>query len=111
MSKIYFFLNEYDYEQVRNLAEIEDFTLHYPQLVWIWTTYFRLKRKGCDVVLCKALPDDGIVVAPALSLPMFQKPNRNIFLISVSADSPPRFFSHMNISQNPWQHKEYPNFF
>jgi hypothetical protein len=109
--KIYFLLGEADFNRVKDLTEIEDFTLHSPQLVWTWSTYLRLKQKGREVALTAEMPDNGIVVTNALHFPMFQKTPPGIFLITNLADTPPSFYSHLNVSQNPYQSLQYPNVF
>ncbi len=108
-TNVYFFLCENDYDLVKNLTSIEDFILHHPQLVWIWTTYFRLKQKGHAISLTCRMPEEGIVVISAVNLNLFQKPSEKVFLITTLADSPPPFYTQINISQNPWQHRNYPN--
>lgn len=107
--KVTFYLGEADYKRVKDLTSIEDFTLHHPQLVWVWSTYFRLKQKGYNVILSDEIPARGIVVISTIDFGLLQKPPKGVLVISTVADSPPRFYTHINVSQNPWQHRNYFN--
>ena len=111
MATVNFYLNEGDYNRVKDLEQIEEFTLHHPQLVWSWGTYFRLKQRGYDVTLCHKIPNDGILVMPAIYLALLQKPPANVLLICTVADSPPPLYMQVNVTQNPGQPSHYPNVF
>jgi hypothetical protein len=111
MEVINFYLSAFDFNRVKDLDRIEESLLHHPQLVWVWSTYFRLKQRGYPVELCNTMPPKGVVVISAINFSLLQKPSRNLFLIVTVADTPPRFYSHVNVSQNPWQKRDYPNLF
>src|ERR1043165_3814548 len=111
MQQVYFYLNEYDYSRVKDLNRIEDFTLSHPQFVWSWGTYFRLKQRGYEVKLTHKIPEEGILVMPAIYLEMLQKPPRNVLMICTVADSPPPIYMQVNVAQNPWQPSQYRNLF
>ncbi|GAA4753446.1 glycosyltransferase [Flavisolibacter ginsenosidimutans] len=107
--KIYFLLSEIDFKAVKELNRLEEFTLHSPQLVWTWSTYLRLKQKGHNVELTKDMPVSGVVVTNALHFPLFGKTPPGVFLVTNLADTPPPFYSQLNVSQNPYQSSQYPN--
>jgi len=109
MTNVFFFLGEGDYNRVKDLTHIEGFVLHHPQLVWIWTTYFRLKQKGLNVTLICRMPEEGIVVISTVNLLLLQKPSDKVFLITTLADSPPPLYTQINVSQNPLQSRNYPS--
>lgn len=109
MAPITFLLDSFDYKRVSGLQRVEEFTLHIPALIWEWATYFHLKNAGHQVNLTDQMPLEGIVVVSAYKYPLLQKPPANVLLITTLADSPPRFFAHINVSQNPWQYRDYPN--
>lgn len=109
MSKVYFYLNEGDYNRVKHLTAVEDFTLRHPQLVWSWGTYFRLKNRGHDVKLTCTIPENGILVMPAIYPAMTQKPPAGVLIICTVADSPPLFYMPVNVTQNPLQPQQYRN--
>lgn len=111
MIDVYFYLNEGDFNRVKDLESIEEFTLHHPQLVWSWGTYFRMKQAGFPVTLINKLPESGIVIIPAIYLAMFQKPPAKVLLICTVADTPPPIFMQVNLTQNPVQKWQYPNLF
>jgi hypothetical protein len=111
MAPVTFLLDPEHYKQVSHLTRVEEFTLHIPPLIWEWATYFHLKNAGHNVCLTDKMPDAGIVVVSACIYPLMKKPPQNVLLISTLADSPPRFFAHVNVSQNPVQHRDYPNLF
>lgn len=108
MAPVRFLLHPDYYKQVQGLDHVAEFTLHVPALIWEWATYFHLKNAGHAVELVDEMPQDGIVIVSACMYPLLQKPPQNVILISTLADSPPRFFAHIHVSQNPWQHRDYP---
>ena len=107
MAPVRFLLHPDYFKQVQGLDHVAEFTLHVPALIWEWATYFHLKNAGHKVELVDEMPQDGIVVVSACMYPLLQKPPEKVILISTLADSPPRFFAHVHVSQNPWQHRDY----
>lgn len=112
METIHFYLEEQDYHFAQSLKSIAGYDFRSPQLNWIWSTYFRLKKKGVvNICLTYTLPDKGIVVVASNQYKLLQKLSKDVFVISTVADSPPRFYTHINITQNPWQPSDYLNLF
>jgi hypothetical protein len=110
MKDIYFFLHKDDYDFVQTLKGLNGYDFRWPQLNWIWSTYYRLKQKGYDNVhLVNKIPEKGIVVMASNQGSVFQKFSKNVFVILAVADSPPWFYTQINISQNPLQPYDYPN--
>lgn len=107
MVPVTFLLHSKHYVQVKDLQEVAEFTLHSPPLIWEWATYFHLRNAGREVRLTNTMPREGIVVTSACMYPLLQKPPANVLLIDTLADSPPRFYAHIHVSQNPWQHKSF----
>lgn len=107
MTPVNFLLDPHYIKQTANLDHVAEFTLHVPALIWEWTTWFHLKNAGHDVRIVGSMPEEGIVVTSACMYPLMQKPPANVLLIDTLADTPPRFYSHIHVSQNPWQHKSF----
>lgn len=107
MVPVTFLLHPEHLKQVQGLEEVAEFTLHIPPLIWEWTTYFHLKNAGYDVRLTDKMPEEGIVQVSACNYGLMEKPPANVLLIDTLADSPPRFYAHVHVSQNPWQHKDF----
>lgn len=110
METIHFFLHDDMYQLVKGFTGLGTYDFRWPQLNWIWTTYYRLKQKGYEnIKLVNKIPDKGIVVMASNQGNVFQKFPKEIFVILTVADSPPWFYSQLNISQNSQQEKDYPN--
>lgn len=107
MVPVTFLLHPEHFRQVKDLQTVEEFTLHIPPLIWEWATHFHLKNAGRDVRLTDQMPNEGIVQVSACIYPLLQKPPADVLLIDTLADSPPRFYSHVHVSQNPCQHKDF----
>lgn len=107
MTPITFLLHPEHYKQVKDLEEVAEFTLHIPPLIWEWATFFHLKNAGHDVRLTDKMPDEGIVQVSACQFGLMERAPANVLLIDTLADSPPRFYAHVHVSQNPWQHKDF----
>ncbi|HVF80443.1 MAG TPA: hypothetical protein VM884_00835 [Flavisolibacter sp.] len=112
MEDIYFFLHTDDFEFVQTLDGLKGYDFRHPQLNWVWSTYYRLKQKGwANIHLVDKIPEKGIIVMSSNQGSVFQKFPKDLFVILTVADSPPWFYTQVNISQNPSQHSDYPNVF
>ena len=112
MEDIYFFLHVDDYERVQLLSGLSGYDFKHPQINWVWSTYYRLKKKGYNNVhLVDKIPDKGIVVMASNQRFYFKKFSKDALIIVTVADSPPWFYNQINVSQNRFQHSEYPNLF
>ena len=110
MEDVYFFLYPEDFDFVQSLPTIGGYDFRHPQINWVWSTYFRLKQKGYkNVHLIKELPQRGIVVMASNQRYLFKRFPSELLVILTVADSPPWFYSHINVAQNPVQPGDYPN--
>lgn len=95
---------------VQTLDGLKGYDYRWPSLNWIYGTYYRLKKHGYGgIQLVSEFPQRGIVVAASHQVKLFQKFNKEVFVISTVADTPPRFYTHLNVVQNPCQLNEYPH--
>lgn len=110
MEDIYFHLHYEDIDVINTLDGLKGYNYRWPSLNWVYGTYYRLKQKGVrGIHLVSSLPQKGIVVMPSHQAKLMQVYSKDLFIISTLADSPPRFYTHLNVSQNPYQSSLYPN--
>lgn len=112
MEEIYFYLLPEDMDVVQTLDGLKGYDYRWPSLNWVYGTYYRLKQHGFNnIKLVSEFPAKGIVVAASHQVKLFQKFGKDLFVISTVADTPPRFYTHINVAQNPFQLNEYPHLF
>ncbi len=70
---------------------------------WVWRTYFHLRKAGVPCRLSEVLPEEGIVVVAACTLPLRFKPGKKLFVVECVADTPPRFYSQCQVYQSASQ--------
>ncbi|MDK2970753.1 MAG: hypothetical protein PWP23_508 [Candidatus Sumerlaeota bacterium] len=75
-----------------------------------WTIYpfLLLRRAGIDCTLTDQLPERGILIASACSIPISWKPPRGLTFVCTVADSPRRPYAQVLLCQNPAQIGEIP---
>lgn len=70
-----------------------------PALNWTWRTWKQLSESGLACRLVDQLPAEGIVVCAACNLPLFHRPGARQVIVCCVADSPPPFFTQLNVYQ------------
>jgi len=104
---IFFYLPTHDLRQVEHQLTTTPRSWSSPAQVWIWSTFLRLQKTGLDCQLTDVFPHKGIVVASACTLPLNQPTSPQVCHISTVADSPPRFYPQIQVTQNPFQAQLY----
>jgi glycosyltransferase involved in cell wall biosynthesis len=68
-------------------------------LNWTWRTWKHLSESGFACHLVDQLPAEGIVVCAACNLSLFHRPRPRQVIVCCIADSPPPFFTQLNVYQ------------
>lgn len=115
---ITFYLPTYDLKKVEAVetlsarencaaSDIAPIVKNYPSLIWVWSTYLRLRTAGLSCTLSDQFPREGITVSASCNIPLFMTTPANVCHICADADSPPRFYPQIHVLQNKCQCKEY----
>lgn len=78
---------------------------------WIYQTWVALQQSGFAVELSDALPDEGLLVALASTLPAGFRPPRDLFLAGIVADGLPHPAAQVHIVQNAQHARRLPGAF
>lgn len=104
---IHFYLPTCDLRQVEHHQSTTPCSWSSPVQVWVWSTFLRVRAAGLECQLTDVFPKKGIVVAAACTLPLNLPTSPEICHISTVADSPPRFYPQIQVTQNPFQAELY----
>lgn len=75
---------------------------------WIYQTWLALRQSGFAAELSDTLPDEGLLVALAGTLPPGFRAPRDLFLAGIVADGLPHPGAHVHIVQNAWHARRLP---
>lgn len=109
---IYFYLPKGDRPPFEVLPTAEEMDAHpklflSPAVNWVWRTHHHLAQAGAVFELTDQLPQRGIIVCAACNLPLLFRPGPEQFMVNCVADSPPRFFTQVQLFQSRSQARTY----